>query len=152
MCGTFAAERSRTSIAQENAMNLAHMISVVVCCFAACGTAPPSPVSSPGGSGQSARSCQIEDQVFLHGATNVPDLTSCNTCTCQDGEITSCTEINCPSPCAAGKVAGKRCSACGPASATCESVKHACLQACEDSVDCQPGSQCIDGACIILCE
>lgn len=40
-------------------------------------------------------SCVSRGVVYQEGAS-VPDPNSCNTCTCIDGEVTQCTEINCP--------------------------------------------------------
>ncbi len=42
-----------------------------------------------------AGSCEVRGQLYLDGAS-VPDPNSCNTCRCEQGVVSSCTEINCP--------------------------------------------------------
>src|SRR5688572_25668198 len=90
------------------------------------------------------RSCKVGGQVYAHGATQVPDLTSCNTGTCEDGALTMVTEIHCPRPCPDGTVAAVRCAECGPVTAECPVVLHECVPSCANGESCNEGAQCID--------
>ena len=92
------------------------------------------------------QACKVEGLVYPHGATGVPDPTSCNKCTCSDGEL-SCTEINCPTPCPAEHVLSRQCALCGPAD-ECLIVEHACLPTCTADTD---SCACVDGVCRNLC-
>jgi hypothetical protein len=40
--------------------------------------------------------CRVGDRVYEDGDTGVPAPDGCNTCTCDDGRLTSCTERACP--------------------------------------------------------
>jgi hypothetical protein len=42
--------------------------------------------------------CKTGGIVYPHGARNIPDPTSCNTCSCDNGQLI-CTEIGCPIDC-----------------------------------------------------
>ncbi len=64
-------------------------------------------------------SCIVGGQVYADGASNVPDPFSCNTCSCQAGRITVCTEMYCPNP-------------PGPVGTRCR-----------DDADCQWGLECL---------
>lgn len=96
-------------------------------------------------------SCEVNGVTYPDGSTNVPDPTSCNTCSCDDGQITSCTDIACPTACAEGTILSTECAQCGPTDA-CQSVRTACLPTCVEQANCAESSGvCIDGACRDLC-
>ncbi len=90
--------------------------------------------------------CKVGGVVYPDGADGIADPTSCNTCSCSDGQLV-CTEIGCPMPCPADTKLATSCAQCGPAD-DCEIVEHDCLPACTDS--CESGT-CFDGACVSLC-
>jgi hypothetical protein len=95
--------------------------------------------------------CEVNGIVYPDGYSPVPDPTSCNTCTCDDGEVGTCTEINCPSPCEGDTILESDCASCGPADA-CEVVRTGCLPACDDQDDCaESGGFCSQGACRNVC-
>jgi hypothetical protein len=93
--------------------------------------------------------CEVEDVVYPSGSHDVGDPLSCNTCTCEDGELTSCTDVACPEPCPDGTASGTSCADCGPADA-CEVVRIGCLPRCDGDDDCIGGG-CHDGVCRTLC-
>ena len=95
--------------------------------------------------GDVGRSCKVADVTYLDGEGGIPDPTSCNTCSCVDGQL-ACTEIYCPSPCPAGQTLGQQCAACGPTDA-CLVVEHACFPSCQDGCGLQ-GTLCVNGVCI----
>jgi hypothetical protein len=41
-------------------------------------------------------SCRVGDTTYPDGAANVPAPDGCNTCTCDDGKLSSCTTAACP--------------------------------------------------------
>jgi hypothetical protein len=98
-----------------------------------------------------ATDCVVEGRRYADGAT-VPDPFSCNTCVCDDGQVSACTEIGCADPCPAGTGAGISCAACGPTDG-CEAEETACLFSCRDDADCTDPSHfaCIDGLCRNVC-
>lgn len=99
---------------------------------------------------RTGRSCEVKGIEYADGATNVRDPSStCNTCTCDDGEVTSCTEIGCPDQCAEGTVIGEECASCGPVD-ECLSVRTGCLKTCANADACD-GRLCIGGLCRNLC-
>lgn len=100
----------------------------------------------------SGRSCEVDGVVYPDGATDVPDPGSCNTCSCVDGEVTVCTEINCPVDCEEGFTLGTECAECGPTDA-CLSIHTGCLPVCETQDDCaSSGGFCSsEGVCASLC-
>lgn len=94
--------------------------------------------------------CEVGGVVYPSGTGDVPDPTSCNSCSCEDGALI-CTEINCPMPCPEGQVAGQECAACGPTDA-CEVVRFGCFSSCQDQQDCESsGGLCIAQKCINVC-
>ncbi|HEX2669345.1 MAG TPA: hypothetical protein VHM25_00660, partial [Polyangiaceae bacterium] len=93
--------------------------------------------------------CKVRGRIYSDGSTYVPDAHSCNVCSCDDGRLTGCTEINCPSECPPNGGPGTQCAACGPAD-ECLVVEHTCLPVCTDSDQCN-GQSCIDGQCRSLC-
>jgi hypothetical protein len=94
--------------------------------------------------------CDVGGVTYPSGTGDIPDPTSCNTCTCEDGSLI-CTEINCPNPCPEGHGAGQECAACGPTDA-CEVVRFGCFPSCQDEMDCESGGGlCIDQKCINVC-
>ncbi len=101
-------------------------------------------------SGSSGVSCKVDDQVYPDGATNVPDPASCNTCVCENGELTSCTEVACPEACPRDHALGKQCAQCGPTDG-CEVVEHGCFSVCDNAGHCRDGGACIEGVCVTLC-
>jgi hypothetical protein len=92
----------------------------------------------------------VNGVVYEHGAPSVPDPQSCNTCTCDDGIVTSCTEIGCPIVCEEGTAFGRDCAKCGPAD-ECEIVRSGCLPECETDADCESNLWCAEGVCGNLC-
>lgn len=99
----------------------------------------------------SGSSCEVDDVVYPDGATNVPEPGGCNTCTCNDGVVASCTKIGCPSLCPEGTELGSYCSECAPNDA-CLTMRTGCLLKCEEREDCaSPGAVCLDGLCKHFC-
>ena len=86
--------------------------------------------------------CRAGGVVHPHGASGIPKPGDCNTCTCDDGQLVSCTAKGCSSgqfECPTGTSAASQCFQCGPTDA-CQIVEHACLPTCIDG--------CADGACL----
>jgi len=100
--------------------------------------------NAPFGPEQTA--CKVGGIVYPSGATGIPDPTSCNKCSCADGQL-SCTEIGCPIECPMGTRYGTQCAQCGPTDA-CQVVEHACLPTCTDA--CMSGF-CSNGICRQIC-
>lgn len=94
--------------------------------------------------------CKVGGVVYPDGATQIPDPTSCNKCTCKDGELTSCTEVGCPKPCPADRVLSTQCALCGPTD-ECLIVEHACLPTCDADTDSCAEGLCVDGVCRKIC-
>lgn len=97
--------------------------------------------------------CEVDGQRYPDGATDVPDPFSCNTCSCDNGQIGGCTEADCPTNgCGAGEEPATACAACGPAGG-CTALVTGCLPSCGGPQDCEGsiGSACIDGVCQPLC-
>jgi hypothetical protein len=96
-------------------------------------------------------SCEVGGTVYPSGTDGIDDPQSCNTCSCDEGQLI-CTDIACPEPCPAGTVYATSCSACGPVD-NCERVRHDCLPTCETSADCTGDAPpfCFDGICRVLC-
>jgi von Willebrand factor type C domain len=93
--------------------------------------------------------CKVGGVIYRDGATGIPDPTSCNKCSCQDGKL-GCTEIHCPTPCPTGSAPSTQCALCGPTDA-CLIVEHACLPTCSpDTDECMQGA-CVDGVCRNVC-
>jgi hypothetical protein len=92
--------------------------------------------------------CKVGGVVYPNGATEIPDPTSCNTCTCEDGGLV-CTEIHCPVDCPEATQLGTSCAQCGPAD-DCEVLETDCLPSCSDSEPCDAGT-CHEGVCAQLC-
>ncbi len=109
-------------------------------CVSTCDAQPP------------GASCEVDDIVYPDGANYVPDPASCNTCSCDDGEVTGCTEMDCPKECEDGTALGSDCAECGPVD-NCVTVRTTCLPTCETEDDCsQAGAgACIDGLCKNFC-
>jgi len=99
----------------------------------------------------SGAGCVVEGQRYADGAT-VPDPYSCNSCQCEDGAVTACTEIGCSEACPEGTAPGTSCAACGPTDA-CEAVETTCLLSCQSDDDCTDSAHfaCIDGQCRNVC-
>ncbi|HYQ44322.1 MAG TPA: hypothetical protein VER11_20205 [Polyangiaceae bacterium] len=95
---------------------------------------------------RASASCKVGGVVYPSGTSGIQDPTSCNKCSCENGELT-CTEIGCPTPCPAGTQFGSQCAQCGPTDA-CEVFEYACLPTCTDS--CPPGV-CSNGICRQAC-
>lgn len=89
--------------------------------------------------------CEVNGRTYPHGA-NVPDPRSCNTCTCEDGELTACSEADCPKPCPEGSLPATECAECGPTDA-CLTVRHTCLPECGPTDECVSGGWCNSGIC-----
>ena len=146
-----------TPVNAENQEALAQLAALEMQADAACSAVcspcvPPGPgTCTPNGSCEEAplrasASCKVGGVVYPSGTSGIPDPTSCNKCSCEDGQL-SCTEIGCPVPCPTGTRFGSQCAQCGPTDA-CEVVEHACLPTCTDS--CTPGV-CSDGLCRQIC-
>jgi hypothetical protein len=94
--------------------------------------------------------CEVEGVLYPSGSSDIGDPVSCNTCSCDDGMLTLCTEIGCPEECPAGTSYGVDCARCGPVD-NCEIVRTDCLQACETPEDCAEGGDCVDDVCLSRC-
>jgi hypothetical protein len=96
----------------------------------------------PGG----GRSCKVAGVVYADGEGGIPDPTSCNTCSCMDGQL-ACTEIGgCEKPCPDGYAFGSDCAQCGPTDA-CEIPEYDCFETCTDSCA-GAGYLCLQGLCV----
>ncbi len=91
-----------------------------------------------------AAACKVNGAVYPSGSSGIQDPVSCNTCSCDDGEL-SCTDLNCPLPCADGSAFGQQCARCGPTDG-CEIVEYGCLPTCVDSCA-DANATCIGGLC-----
>jgi hypothetical protein len=111
-------------------------------CEAACDATP-----LPTGGG----SCEVDGTVYPSGASGIDDPQSCNTCSCDQGQLI-CTEIACPEPCPTDTRYGMTCAQCGLAGG-CSITRTGCLPLCDDETDCAatPGSACVDDICQLLC-
>ena len=99
------------------------------------------------------RPCLAARYGYPSGDTTFPDPTSCNTCSCDDGEVTACTDIACPTPCPDGFIASTDCGECSQLSMGCSIPRTACLPECMAGNTCGDGSgSCVDGACKVLCD
>jgi len=109
-----------------------------------CAPSLPNPANPPA-------TCLVEGQRYADGE-RVPDPYSCNTCFCEDGQVSVCTEIGCADPCPTGTTPGTSCAECGPTDA-CESVETTCLRSCSSNGDCtDPAhSLCLGGQCRNAC-
>jgi hypothetical protein len=87
-------------------------------------------------------SCQIGDLIYPTNHTRVPTpFSSCNTCTCQNGELVDCTTRECADKaCEPGTWKAQRCVQCGPAGG-CPVVEIGCF----------PDPECADGLCGQFC-
>jgi hypothetical protein len=94
----------------------------------------------------SEAACKAGGVVYPSGAAGIPDPSSCNKCSCEDGQL-FCTEIGCPIECPPGTRHGTQCAQCGPTDA-CQVVEHACLPTCTDT--CMNGF-CSNGICRQIC-
>lgn len=94
--------------------------------------------------------CKVGDEVYPSGTGAVPDPFSCNTCTCEDGQLVGCTELDCPSSCPRDFVPATQCAQCGPVD-ECEVVEHGCFTECDRESDCRDGGFCVEGVCRRLC-
>lgn len=102
-----------------------------------------------GASGTEGASCKVDGVVYPHGATEVPDAASCNTCRCTNGQLDACTELPCPNSCPRNQDFGTQCAECGPVD-ECLVVEHGCFEVCDGDGDCRDGA-CVDGVCVRLC-
>ncbi|HET7539445.1 MAG TPA: hypothetical protein VFK05_06215, partial [Polyangiaceae bacterium] len=118
--------------------------------------APPGPATctdagsceyAPIRAGETA--CKVGDVTYPSGSSGILKPGDCNTCSCVNGELTSCTKTACPpeSACAEGTIPATQCAKCGPTDG-CEVVEHACLPTCTDV--CQTG-MCVSGVCRRVC-
>lgn len=74
------------------------------------------------------------ETTFTEAAINVPDPASCNTCSCNAGEVNGCTEIACPVDCPDDMQNGTDCALCGPTDA-CDIVRTGCLWTCTEQAE-----------------
>lgn len=101
------------------------------------------------GTGNEGAACKVGEEIYPHGASNVPDPASCNTCQCDNGQLTGCTEIACPQSCPRNHDFGVQCAQCGPVD-ECEIVEHGCFEVCDEGTACRSGF-CSGGVCVELC-
>jgi hypothetical protein len=101
-------------------------------------------------SGPPLAACEVEGVVYPSGADDIGDPLSCNTCSCEAGMLTACTERHCPEECPDGTRYAVDCARCGPVD-NCEIVRTGCLEECEQRSDCTSGGDCIDNVCVNLC-
>jgi von Willebrand factor type C domain len=99
--------------------------------------------------GEGGAACKVGGVIYPDGATGIPDPTSCNKCSCQDGKL-SCTEMHCPTPCPTGSALSTQCALCGPTDG-CLIVEHACLPTCSASADTCTQGFCSGGVCRDVC-
>lgn len=119
-----------------------------------CGPCPPPPTQSvcsaqgrcEDAGVMGAAACKVGGKVYPSGASGIPDPTSCNKCSCENGQL-SCTEIYCPIACPPNSVPSTQCAACGPTDG-CDVVEFGCLPVCTDS--CASGA-CVNGVCRSIC-
>lgn len=102
------------------------------------------PITDPRAGGTA---CKVNGVVYASGQGGIPDPTSCNKCSCSNGQL-SCTEIYCPVACPPNTAYGTQCAECGPTDA-CLVVEHGCLPTCVDT--CSNGSACSAGVCRNFC-
>ena len=97
-------------------------------------------------------SCEIDGNIYPSGTRWLNDVQSCNTCTCDSGQLSECTADSCPLTCPAGSEFGTSCSSCGPADG-CEVLRHGCLPTCQATTDCTDPALpiCINGLCMNVC-
>jgi len=88
-----------------------------------------------------AVSCKVGGVVYPSGTSGIPDPTSCNKCSCDNGTL-NCTLAACPIDCPPNTKYGTQCAMCGPTDA-CLTIEHGCLPVC--TPDCQ--GLCTDGIC-----
>ena len=101
------------------------------------------------GDGDGAASCEVNGVVYASGTGGIDDPVSCNTCRCDDGQLTACTRIACPEPCPEGTENATSCGRCGPVD-NCEVVRIGCHPTCAADLACE-GMGCVDGVCRNLC-
>jgi hypothetical protein len=88
----------------------------------------------------------VNGDVYPSGSSGFPGPLGCNTCSCDNGQLT-CTEEGCSSACPPDSVNGSQCAQCGPTDA-CEIVEYTCLKLCADTCD---TGVCLDGVCRNVC-
>jgi hypothetical protein len=99
---------------------------------------------------EEARPCKVGGVVYPDGAFGIHDPTSCNKCSCSNGNLI-CTAAHCPVPfCPAEHVFTTQCAQCGPAD-ECLIVEHACLPTCSPDTDSCAEGACMNGVCRNLC-
>jgi hypothetical protein len=105
----------------------------------------------PGQPSAPATQCVVEGALYADGAP-IPDPFSCNTCVCEGGQVSSCTEIGCTDPCPAGTSEGISCAVCGPTDG-CEALETGCFVTCRDDAECTDPLHpiCLGGQCRNAC-
>lgn len=106
------------------------------------------------------RNCKVNGVVYASGESNIADPTSCNTCTCEDGELACTATTGCDEPCPDGQVPGRACAECDEGAGVetpsgpeplCVTVETGCFWPC--SADCGArnlvcdGDLCVAAAC-----
>jgi hypothetical protein len=115
-----------------------------------------SPSGGGGGGGDEPRNmptradCMVEGARYDHGES-IPDPFSCNTCVCDNGLVSACTEIACAEPCPTGTGPGYSCGECGVAD-DCHAVETRCFTQCNEDAPCiNLELACEDGICVNYC-
>jgi len=155
-CGCSTPVNANNTKALAELANLAKQVTPE--CITPCppclpGSMTPVPATcTPAGSCENApirpgeTSCKVGGVVYPSGSTGIPDPTSCNKCSCENGRL-NCTDIGCGTACPAGTTYGTQCAQCGPTDA-CQIVEYACLPVCTDT--CSNGI-CAGGICRQVC-
>ncbi|MGF1468634.1 MAG: hypothetical protein ACFCGT_21120 [Sandaracinaceae bacterium] len=90
----------------------------------------------PSDMGSLGAACRVNGVDYPSGSADVPEpFSTCNTCTCENGELVGCTEGICPALCNAATNPGRACVQCGPAD-ECLVVEHTCFPVCGETADC----------------
>jgi hypothetical protein len=86
--------------------------------------------------------CQVDGWIYGNHHRRVPTpYDNCNTCRCDDGELTECTTKDCAQiGCAEGHYAARTCRECGPTGG-CTVLETGCFA----------DASCVDGTCSSGC-
>ncbi|MFZ5897007.1 MAG: hypothetical protein ACOY0T_38470 [Myxococcota bacterium] len=149
-CPTFVNPKNTMALEELKRVQAEYMQSMCVSNVICGPCAPPGHgYCSPNGrceddAGPARRSCKVAGVVYPDGYDGIKDPGSCNTCSCNDGQL-ACTEIGCGSTCPAGTAFGMQCAECGPTDA-CVLPEYDCFPTCTDK--CPNSNQfCLNGLC-----